>query len=83
MIIESIEYLGIIGFGCLMIKFKETWAALMIGAQKKYDVKLTTSLDYEKNQIIYAKRLTGIVGVVFILYGIFSIMKLLIQNNSL
>lgn len=68
-------WIAMMGFGVMMIKFREPLAILMIESRKKIDFKHNTSSLYESTQIDHAKRSVFFIGIVFIASSFYSILK--------
>ena len=67
-----IYYLLFLCFGIFIVIFRDSVSAKLVESRKLADFLYKNSTLDEKNEIVYAKRVTLGLGVIFIAFGIFK-----------
>lgn len=71
-LLNIIYYLLFLCFGIFILIFRDSVSAKLVESRKLADFLYKNSTLDEKNEIVYAKRVTLGLGLIFIAFGIFK-----------
>jgi hypothetical protein len=75
---DVIYYLLFFILGIYLVISRDAWASKLVESQKMVDFIFRRSIVSKENEIIYAKRLTLVIGLVFIVFGLLKAYKTVI-----
>ena len=67
---DVIYYLLFLVFGIFMVISRDVWASKLVESQKMVDFIFKRSIVSKENEFKYAIRLTLVIGLVFIAFGL-------------
>ena len=71
-LLNIIYYLLFLCFGIVIVIFRDSVSAKLVESRKLADFLYKNSTLNKKNEIVYAKRVTLGLGLIFIAFGIFK-----------
>ena len=72
-LLDKIYYLLFVGLGLFMIRYRDAWASKIVESQRMADFLFKRANLSKEKELTYTQSLCLVVGLAFILFGIFKL----------